>query len=44
MFYARIQLNLVRGAGDKCLLVEQLLDVIYKDLDQGSMSSTSITR
>ncbi|XP_061349623.1 serine/threonine-protein kinase ATM-like [Gastrolobium bilobum] len=44
IFYARIQLNLMRGAGDRSLLVEQLLDVICKDLDQGSMSSTSIPR
>ncbi|KAK7317181.1 hypothetical protein RJT34_01188 [Clitoria ternatea] len=44
VFYARIQLNLTRGAADRCLLVEQLLDVICKDLDQGSMSSTSMPR
>lgn len=44
MFYARIQLNLISGAADRCLLVEQLLDVICKDLDQGSMSSTSMLR
>ncbi|KAJ1384477.1 Serine/threonine-protein kinase ATM [Sesbania bispinosa] len=44
MLYARIQLNLMRGAADRCLLVEQLLDVICKDLDQGSMSSTSMPR
>ena len=34
----------MRGAADSCLLVEQLLDVICKDLDQGSMSSTSMPR
>ncbi|XP_050879903.1 serine/threonine-protein kinase ATM isoform X2 [Lathyrus oleraceus] len=44
MFYARTQLNLMRGAADRYLLVEQLLDVIYKDLDQGSVSSISIPR
>ncbi|RDX75631.1 Serine/threonine-protein kinase ATM, partial [Mucuna pruriens] len=44
VFYARIQLNLMRGAADRCLLVEQLLDMICKDLDQGSMSSTSMLR
>ncbi|XP_068483746.1 serine/threonine-protein kinase ATM isoform X2 [Phaseolus vulgaris] len=44
VFYARIQLSLMRGAADRCLLVEQLLDVICKDLDQGSMSSTSMLR
>jgi len=27
-----------------CLLVEKLLDVICKDLDQGSMSGTSMLR
>ncbi|XP_027337565.1 serine/threonine-protein kinase ATM [Abrus precatorius] len=42
--FVRIQLNLMRGAADRCLLVEQLLDVICKDLDQGSLSSTSIPR
>ncbi|KAL2340902.1 hypothetical protein Fmac_008842 [Flemingia macrophylla] len=44
VFYARIQLNLMRGADDRCLLVEQLLDVVCKDLDQGSMYSTSMLR
>ncbi|KAL3015747.1 hypothetical protein AAZX31_06G173900 [Glycine max] len=43
-FYARIQLNLMRVATNRCLLVEQLLDMICKDLDQGSMSSTSMLR
>ncbi|KAI4336143.1 hypothetical protein L6164_014710 [Bauhinia variegata] len=43
MLYARLQLNLTRGAGDRCLLVEQLLDVICKDLDQGSTSNISIS-
>jgi ataxia telangiectasia mutated family protein len=44
MVYARTQLNLIRGADDRQLLVEHLLDVIYKDLDQGSMSSSSMPR
>ncbi|XP_027942226.1 serine/threonine-protein kinase ATM [Vigna unguiculata] len=44
VFYARIQLSLMRGAADRCLLVEQLLDVICKDLDQGSLSGTSMLR
>lgn len=44
MFYARIQLNLMKGAAERRLLVEQLLDVICKDLDQGSMCSTSMPR
>ncbi|XP_054822227.1 serine/threonine-protein kinase ATM-like isoform X2 [Prosopis cineraria] len=42
MFYARLQLNLLRSADDGCSLVEQLLDVVCKDLDQGSMSSSSM--
>ncbi|KAK7281904.1 hypothetical protein RIF29_10269 [Crotalaria pallida] len=44
MFYAKIQLNLMRGATDRYLLVERLLDVVCKDLDLGSMSSTSMPR
>lgn len=40
MFYARLQLNLLTGAADGCLLVDQLLDVVSKDLDLGSMSSS----
>ncbi|XP_045816356.1 serine/threonine-protein kinase ATM isoform X4 [Trifolium pratense] len=44
MVYARTQLNLIRGADDRQLLVEHLLDVIYKDLDQGSVSSTTMPR
>ncbi|MED6180994.1 hypothetical protein PIB30_015217 [Stylosanthes scabra] len=44
ILYARIQLNLMRDAADSCLLVEQLLDVVCKDLDQGSMSCTSVPR
>jgi len=42
MVYARTQLNLIRGADDRQLLVEHLLDVIYKDLDQGSVSSLQL--
>ncbi|XP_019416969.1 PREDICTED: serine/threonine-protein kinase ATM isoform X2 [Lupinus angustifolius] len=44
MLYAKIQLNLMRGATDRCLFVEQLLDVVCKDLDQCSMSGTSMPR
>lgn len=44
IFYARIQLSLRRGAADRCLLVEQLLDVICKDLDQGSLFGSSMLR
>ncbi|KAI9085479.1 hypothetical protein K1719_032546 [Acacia pycnantha] len=42
MFYARLQLNLLRSVNDGCSLLEQLLDVVCKDLDQGCMSSSSI--
>ncbi|KAK8518220.1 hypothetical protein V6N13_027695 [Hibiscus sabdariffa] len=38
VLYARLQLNLVRGVIDGSLLVEQLLDVICKELDQSNLS------
>ncbi|XLR65525.1 hypothetical protein HN51_008029, partial [Arachis hypogaea] len=41
ILYSRVKLNLMRGAADSYLLVEQLLDVICMDLDQGRMSCTS---
>ncbi|KAJ4840216.1 hypothetical protein Tsubulata_002970 [Turnera subulata] len=41
IFYARLQLNLTRSASDQSSLVEQLLDVICKELDQGSLSGIS---
>lgn len=34
--YARLQLNLVRDAADGSTLVEQLLDIIVKELDQSN--------
>ncbi|XAR50182.1 Non-specific serine/threonine protein kinase [Bertholletia excelsa] len=43
IFYARLQLNLTRGAADGSALVEQLLDVVGKDLDQSSICSTNLT-
>ncbi|GLT47213.1 hypothetical protein SLA2020_209240 [Shorea laevis] len=36
--YARLQLNLIRGAVDGSSLVEQLFDVICKELDQSNLS------
>ncbi|PPD79626.1 hypothetical protein GOBAR_DD23428 [Gossypium barbadense] len=38
VLYARLQLNLVRGVTEGSLLVEQLLDVISKELDQSNSS------
>ena len=40
--YARLQLNLTRGAADGSPLVEQLLDVVGRELDQTNISSTSV--
>ncbi|XP_057952318.1 serine/threonine-protein kinase ATM [Malania oleifera] len=39
ILYARLQLNLVRDAADGSALVEQLLDVIVKELDQSNTST-----
>ncbi|KAI9173943.1 hypothetical protein LWI28_009144 [Acer negundo] len=44
ILYARLQLNLTRGAVDQNFLVEQLLDVVFKELDQSSLPSTSVSR
>ncbi|KAK1564596.1 hypothetical protein Q3G72_006661 [Acer saccharum] len=44
ILYARLQLNLTRGADDQNFLVEQLLDVVFKELDQSSLPSTSVSR
>ncbi|CAK9137598.1 unnamed protein product [Ilex paraguariensis] len=41
VLYARLQLNLTRGASDGSALLEQLLDVIGKELDQISTSCTN---
>lgn len=35
ILYARLQLNFTRGSSDGSFLVEQLLDVVCKELDQG---------
>ncbi|XP_065875882.1 serine/threonine-protein kinase ATM isoform X2 [Euphorbia lathyris] len=42
VFYARLQLNLTRGAVDGSSLVEQFLDVICRELDQNSLPSTNV--
>ncbi|XP_057988495.1 serine/threonine-protein kinase ATM isoform X2 [Hevea brasiliensis] len=42
IFYARLQLNLARGAADGNSLVEQFLEVVCKELDQGSLSSVAV--
>lgn len=44
ILYARLQLNLTRGAADGSDLLEQLLDVIGKELDQIHTSSTAALR
>ncbi|KAK9203127.1 hypothetical protein WN943_013381 [Citrus x changshan-huyou] len=43
-FYARLQLNLTRGADDASSLVEQLQDVIFKELDQTNLPVSSVSR
>ena len=43
ILYAKLQLNLTRGATDGSALVEQLLDVVGKELDQNNISSTNVT-
>ncbi|KAJ0047583.1 hypothetical protein Pint_15443 [Pistacia integerrima] len=42
--YARLQLNLTRGAAEASSLVEQLLDVVCKELDQSSLPSAGVLR
>ncbi|KAI3684521.1 hypothetical protein L6452_33745 [Arctium lappa] len=42
VLYARLQLKLVRGATDGSILLEQLLDIIGKELDQISTSTMSL--
>ncbi|XP_058227343.1 serine/threonine-protein kinase ATM isoform X4 [Rhododendron vialii] len=42
VLYARLQLNLTRGAADGSELVEHLLDVVGKELDQNSICSTNL--
>ncbi|KAL3529546.1 hypothetical protein ACH5RR_008868 [Cinchona calisaya] len=42
VLYARLQLNLTRGAGDGILLLEQLVEVLCKELDQMTTSSNNL--
>ncbi|KAG5561198.1 hypothetical protein RHGRI_004278 [Rhododendron griersonianum] len=42
VLYATLQLNLTRGAADSSELVEHLLDVVGKELDQNSICSTNL--
>ncbi|KAI8543048.1 hypothetical protein RHMOL_Rhmol08G0188500 [Rhododendron molle] len=42
VLYARLQLNLTRGAADGSELAEHLLDVVGKELDQNSICSTNL--
>lgn len=42
VLYARIQLKLCRSSADGNTLVEQLFDVIGKELDQGNVAGTGI--
>ncbi|KAF5476799.1 hypothetical protein F2P56_003496 [Juglans regia] len=42
ILYARLQLNLTRGGADGNSLVQQLLDVVWKDLDESNISSTGV--
>ena len=42
ILYARLQLNLTRGATDGSILVEQLLDIVCKELDQSISSGGSL--
>lgn len=42
ILYARLQVNLTRGAADGSDLVEQLLDVVGKELDQNSICNTNL--
>lgn len=42
VLYARLQLNFARDAADSSLLVEQLLDIVCKELDQSFLSSCSV--
>ncbi|KAL8141962.1 hypothetical protein V2J09_014994 [Rumex salicifolius] len=42
IMYARLQLNLTRGSEDGIALVEQLLDVVGRELDQSYTSTVSM--
>lgn len=40
-FYGRLQLNLTRGSSESSSLLEQLLNVVTRELDLGSSSSSA---
>ncbi|XP_022135092.1 serine/threonine-protein kinase ATM isoform X3 [Momordica charantia] len=42
VLYGRLQTSLMRGADDERFFIEQLLDVLYKELDQSSISSVGV--
>ena len=42
VLYGRLQISLTRGADDESILIEQLLDVLYKELDQSSIFSVGV--
>ncbi|KAA0057863.1 serine/threonine-protein kinase ATM isoform X1 [Cucumis melo var. makuwa] len=42
VLYGRLQISLTRGADDESVLIEQLLDVLYKELDQSSIFSVGV--
>ena len=42
VLYGKLQLKLVRGATDGSVLLEQLMDIVGKELDQISTSTTSL--
>ncbi|KAI4341398.1 hypothetical protein MLD38_026128 [Melastoma candidum] len=42
--YASLQLCLTREDASSCLLLEQLLDLVFKDLDQRALSGSGMTR
>lgn len=44
ILYARLQLNITRGATDGSILVHQLLDIVYKELDQSYISNANVPR
>lgn len=44
VLYARIQLKLCRSSADGSPLVEQLFDVVGKELDQGNVVNTGMPR
>lgn len=44
ILYARLQLNLTRDVSEASSLVEQLLDLVCKELDQSSLPGAGVPR